>query len=163
MERGRKEWGREGKLKKDDWLRENRDKYSVQNTQMRQSETTRNERKKDAHVGGEVPPYTGRHKGWTRKKWFQAGVFTGAPKTHKKSCCFFTPATRVKIAPPWPDGIKLEVRHQCDHRYSGDSDDIWVPFGDELFSDFLFSEGRFPQQRYAQNNLSSVHLDRRWG
>ena len=53
-------------------------------------------KEKDTHVGGRGAP--GECKGWIMKKWFQAGVFTVVPKTHKKSCCFFTSATRVKIA-----------------------------------------------------------------
>ena len=60
-----------------------------------QRETLRDERKKIPMLGGGAP---GECKGWIRKKWFQAVVFTVVPKTHKKSCCFFTSATWVKIA-----------------------------------------------------------------
>lgn len=151
MERGRKEWGREGKWReRERWLteRENETNILYKTHRCARARPPETKGKRCPCWWGGAPTYTGEHKGWTRKKWFQDGVFTGAPKTHKKSCCFFTPATRVKIAPPWPDGIKLEVRHQSDHRYS------WVtwmtygfPFGDELFSSFPLQWRQIFKQR----------------
>ena len=80
--------------------RENETNILYKTHRRTQRETLRDKRKKIPMLVGDAPTYTGERKGWIRKKWFQAGVFTAAAAAAKSLQLCPTLCNPIDGSPP---------------------------------------------------------------
>ena len=147
-EKNEEEKENEGK-EKDDWLRgKTRQIFCTKHIDAPERDPQRR-KEKDARVGGGVPLHTqASTKAGPGRNGFKLGSLQGPLKHTKNHAAFSHLQHGWRLLPPWPDGIKLEVRHQSDRCYS------WMtrmtygfPFGDELFSHFPLQWRQIFKQR----------------